>query len=146
MTRSTRNHDFYSDFDEKALAVSKADAAIPINSAKKCTGEMVRTGISSRPWLGIVGLSLTEELARYYDLPLDQGVLVTKVAEDSPAEHSGIVSGDTITRLENGAIHSIEDLLSEVHNRKVGDSVRISVFRNGREQTLEAILREIPQE
>ena len=142
------------DLDGKVVAISTAiipyaqgiGFAIPINSAKRCTGEMVRTGISSRPWLGIVGLSITEELARYYNLPLKQGVLVTKAAEDSPAEHSGIVSGDIITRLDSGAIYSIEDLLSEIHNRKAGDSVRISIFRNGREQTLEAILREIPQE
>jgi len=142
------------DLDGKVVAINTAiipyaqgiGFAIPINSAKKCTGEMVRTGISSRPWLGIVGLSLTEELARYYSLPLEQGVLVTKVAEDSPAEHSGIASGDIITRLNSGAIYSIEDLLSEIHNRKIGDKAKITAFRRGREQTLEVVLSEIPQE
>jgi len=118
--------------------------AIPINSAKKCTGEMIRTGIFARPWLGIVGLSISEELARYYDLPIDRGVLVTKVAEDSPAERAGIVAGDMILRMDSGAIYSIEDLLSEIHNRKIGDKVKITVFRRGREQTFEAILSKMP--
>lgn len=118
--------------------------AIPINSAKKCTGGIITDGISSRPWLGIVGLSLTEELARYYDLPLDQGVLVTKVADDSPAEHAGIVAGDMILRLDRGAIYSIEDLLSEIHNRKIGDNARITVYRRGREQTFETTLSQMP--
>jgi serine protease Do len=105
---------------------------------------MIKTGIFARPWLGIVGLSTTEELARYYDLPLDEGVLVTKVADDSPAEHAGIVAGDMILRLDRGAIYSIEDLLSEIHNRKIGDKVRITVYRRGREQTFEATLSQMP--
>jgi len=67
--------------------------AIPINSAKGCQGEMVKSGVSARPWLGIVGLSVTEDLTRYYNLPLERGVLVTKVAGDSPAEQAGIVAG-----------------------------------------------------
>ena len=118
--------------------------AIPINSAKGCQGEMVKSGVSARPWLGIVGLSVTEDLARYYNLPLERGVLVTKVAGDSPAEQAGIVAGDMILRLDGGAIYSIEDLLSEIHNRKIGDKVRITVYRRGREQNLEATLTKTP--
>lgn len=140
------------DLEGKVVAINTAiipfaqgiGFAIPINSAKKCTGEMIRTGVFSRPWLGIVGLSLTEDLAHYYDMPLDRGVLVTKVADDSPAERAGIVAGDIILRLDRGAIYSIEDLLGEIHNRKIGERVRITVFRRGREQTFEATLREIP--
>lgn len=118
--------------------------AIPINSAKDCQGEMVKSGVSARPWLGIVGLSVTEDLARYYNLPLERGVLVTKVAGDSPAEQAGIVAGDMILRLDGGAIYSIEDLLSEIHNRKIGDKVRITVYRRGREQNLETTLTKTP--
>jgi S1-C subfamily serine protease len=140
------------DLEGKVVAINTAiipfaqgiGFAIPINSAKKCTGGMITDGISSRPWLGIVGLSLTEELARYYDLPLDRGVLVTKIAGDSPAERAGIVAGDMILRLDRGAIYSIEDLLSEIHNRKIGDKVRITVYRRGREQTFEATLSQTP--
>lgn len=67
---------------------------------------------------------------------------MTKVADDSPAERAGIVAGDMILRLDSGAIYSIEDLLSEVHNRKIGDKVRITVYRKGREQSLETTLTE----
>ena len=101
---------------------------------------MVEKGFVVRPWLGIVGLSITSELARYYNLPLEQGVLVTKVAEESPAERAGIVGGDLIMRIDNAPIYSIEDLLGEIHNRKIGDKVKISVYRRGREQNLEAPL------
>jgi S1-C subfamily serine protease len=69
---------------------------------------------------------------------------VTKVAGDSPAEQADIVAGDMILRLDGGAIYSIEDLLSEIHNRKIGDKVRITVYRRGREQNLEATLTKTP--
>jgi serine protease Do len=118
--------------------------AIPINSAKQCTVGMISGGVSARPWLGIVGLSVTEELARYYSLPLERGVLITKVVTDSPAERAGIAAGDMILRLDSGPIYSIEDLLSEIHNRKIGDRVRIAVYRRGREESLETTLTKAP--
>jgi S1-C subfamily serine protease len=140
------------DLEGKVVAINTAiipfaqgiGFAIPINSAKACQGEMVKSGVSARPWLGIVGLSVTEDLARYYSLPLERGVLVTKVAADSPAEQAGIVAGDMILRLDGGAIYSIEDLLSEIHNRKIGDKVRITVYHKGREQNLETALTKTP--
>lgn len=117
--------------------------AIPVNAAKSCTGEMV-AGVSIRPWLGIIGLSVTDDLARYYNLPLDRGVLVTKVLDGSPAQHAGVVAGDMILRIDSAPIYSIEDLLGEIHNRKIGDKLRIAVFRRGREQSFEATLSKIP--
>lgn len=118
--------------------------AIPINAAKNCTGEMVKEGTSIRPWLGIIGLSVTDDLARYYNLPLDRGVLVTRVVDESPAQRAGIVAGDMILRIDGAPIYSIEDLLGEIHNRKVGEKMRIAVFRRGREQSFEATLSRIP--
>jgi len=140
------------DLEGKVVAINTAiipyaqgiGFAIPINSAKKCTGEMIRTGIFERPWLGVVGLSITEEIASYYDLPVDSGVLVTKVADDSPAEREGILAGDIILRMNSGAINSIEDLLSEIHNRKIGDKARIVVYRRRREYNFEVILSKMP--
>jgi S1-C subfamily serine protease len=118
--------------------------AIPINAAKNCTGEMVKEGASIRPWLGIIGLSVTDDLARYYNLSLDRGVLVTRVVDESPAQRAGIVAGDMILRIDGAPIHSIEDLLGEIRNRKVEGKMRIAVFRRGREQSFEATLSGIP--
>jgi len=118
--------------------------AIPINAARECTADVVKSGHPSRPWLGIIGLSLTGELSRYYSLPLERGVLVTKVVDESPAQLAGIVAGDMIMRLDGAAVYSIEDLLSEIHNRKIGDKIRLTIFRKGREQSIEATLSKIP--
>lgn len=140
------------DIEGKVVAINTAiipfaqgiGFAIPVNLAKKCTNEIIANGISSRPWLGIVGLSITDELARYYDLPLDYGVLVTRVAEDSPAENSGIADGDIILRMDGKNIYRIEDLLHEIHSRKIGDRVEIAVFRRGREYKFEVKLSRTP--
>ena len=118
--------------------------AIPINSAKRCTVEMTDEGIASRPWLGIIGLSLSQELSRYYDLPLDKGVLVTRVVDGSPAGHAGIVMGDIISEMDGVPVRSVEDLLAEVHRRKVGDEVSIKVYHRGSERLIKAKLSKTP--
>ena len=94
------------DLEGKVIAISTAiipfaqgiGFAIPINSAKTCTNGMVTEGIAKRPWLGVIGLSITGEIARYYGLPVDRGVLVTKVAEGSPAEDAEMADGDITSR------------------------------------------------
>lgn len=140
------------DLEGKVVAINTAiipyaqgiGFAIPINMAKKCTGEMITDGISVRPWLGIVGLSLTEEVSQYYDLPLNSGVLITKVTDGSPAQRAGMIMGDIILRMDNTAIETIEDLLGEIHKRKVGEKVRVTVFRRGFEHYFDVTLSEIP--
>ena len=140
------------DLEGKVVAINTAiipyaqgiGFAIPINSAKSCTSSMVTGGTAKRPWLGVIGLSLTEEIARYYSLPVGHGVLVTKVAPGSPAIASGMVDGDIILGIDNAEIRSIEDLVKGIHRRKVGDRVRIFALRNGREHFFELKLSQIP--
>lgn len=140
------------DLEGKVVAINTAiipfaqgiGFAIPINSAKRCTNEIITTGTYERPWLGIIGLSLTEDISRYYDLPVERGILVTKAVEGSPAQHAGIVAGDIILRLDNALIYRIEDLLREIHERRIGEKVRVVVFRRGQEQFFEATLSQLP--
>ena len=91
-----------------------------------------------------MGLSITQEIARYYDLPVDHGVLVTKVAEGSPAEAAGMADGDIILEIGNVEIRRIEDLVKEIHKRKIGEIVRIFALRNSRERFFELNLTQAP--
>jgi S1-C subfamily serine protease len=118
--------------------------AIPINSAKICTNGIINEGIAKRPWLGIVGLSLTPEIARYYDLPVKYGVLVTKVAEGSPAQNAQMQTGDIILEVDNREITRIEDLVAEIHKRKIGDIINIFALRDSRERFFELNLSQAP--
>jgi len=136
------------DLEGKVVAISTAiipyaqgiGFAIPINTAKQCTSDMIREGVAARPWLGIVGLSLSSEISRYYNLPLEHGVLVTKVTDGSPAQLAGMIMGDIILKMDRVDIGSIEDLLGEIHRRKVGDEIRITVFRRGFQQYFDVTL------
>jgi len=118
--------------------------AIPINSAKKCANEIITNRISARPWLGIIGLSLTEEIARYYNLPVEHGVLVTRVIDGSPADDAGIAAGNIILRIDSARIYSIEELVANLHKRKVGETIKIVAITDGEEQLFEATLSKMP--
>lgn len=140
------------DLDGKVVAINTAiipyaqgiGFAIPINDAKTCTNGMMAEGITKRPWLGVIGLSITEEIARYYGLPVDHGVLATRVAENSPAEAAGMIDGDIILEVDNVETLKIEDLVREIHRRKIGDMIRIYGLRNRREHFFETRLSEAP--
>jgi serine protease Do len=140
------------DLEGKVVAISTAiipfaqgiGFAIPINGAKTCTTGIVNEGIARRPWLGIIGLSITDEIARYYGLPVNHGVLVTKVAEGSPAEDAEMADGDIILEIDNLETRKIDDLVKEIHKRKAGDKIKIFALRNGREHFFELKLSETP--
>ncbi len=140
------------DLDGKVVAINTAiipyaqgiGFAIPINAAKTCTNGMVTEGITKRPWLGVVGLSITHEIARYYGLPVEHGVLVTKVAENSPAKATGMIDGDIILEIDNVETTKIEDLVREIHKHKIGDTIRIYGLRNRKEHFFETKLSESP--
>jgi serine protease Do len=140
------------DMDGKIIAINTAiipyaqgiGFAIPINSAKQCSNDIVNEGVAKRPWLGIIGLSLTNEIARYYRLPVAQGVIVTKVAEGSPAEFVGIKGGDIILEIDNVETRTIEELIGQIHKKKIGDIIRIFTLRNGKEQFFELKLSASP--
>ena len=110
--------------------------AIPINSAKSCTDEIASEGGAKRPWLGIIGLTLTREIARYYGLPVNQGVLVTRIADGSPAEVAGMAEGDIILEISKVETNRIEDLVNEIQKRKIGAVVRILALRSGKDTFL----------
>jgi S1-C subfamily serine protease len=75
---------------------------------------------------------------------VERGVLVTRVVNGSPAEHSGIVDGDIILRMDGAALNSVEDLVEEIHQRKVGQKIRITALRRGREQVFDVTLARMP--
>ncbi len=140
------------DLDGRIIAISTAiipfaqgiGFAIPINSAKSCTYDMLTAGVSRRPWLGVIGLSINPQIARYYGLPVDYGVLVTKVAEGSPAYEAQMAEGDIIVEIDNVETRRIEDLVEEIHKRKVGDTVRILAIRDRRQHFFVTRLSETP--
>jgi serine protease Do len=79
------------------------------------------------------GGSIDETTREYYGLPDAAGVIVTKVDKGTPAERAGLKEGDVIREVDGKKIKNDVDLISKISSRRPGDSVRLNVFRKGRQ-------------
>jgi serine protease Do len=94
------------------------------------------------PWLGIKGADLPEEVAELYGLP-QVGVYVGDVVPGSGAGKAGIQRTDIITSFNGVSIFSFAQLQQEVQKCKVGDTVEVKLYRNGKTpMTLQVTLTE----
>jgi len=118
--------------------------AIPVNSAKRCSTEIITHGRIIRPWLGVSGLSLTPEIASYYNLPVEKGALITEVMPDSPAEKAEMQRGDIIIGFGDKAINSVDELVKEIHKGKIGDRARVLLLRDGEKWMADVTLEKTP--
>jgi len=118
--------------------------AIPVNSAKRCATEIITHGKVIRPWLGVSGLSLTPEIASYYNLPVERGALITEVMPESPAEKAEMERGDIIIGFGDKAINNIEELVREIQKRKIGEKARVLLLRDGEKWIADVKLEQTP--
>jgi len=118
--------------------------AIPVNIAKRCSTEIITHGRVMRPWLGVSGLSLTPEIASYYNLPVEKGALTTEVMPNSPAEKAEMQRGDIIIGFGDKAINSIEDLVKEIQKRKIGEKARVFLLRDSEKWMADVTLEKTP--
>ncbi|MCS7136467.1 MAG: trypsin-like peptidase domain-containing protein [Nitrososphaerota archaeon] len=103
--------------------------AIPINTAKRVVEDIVMVGYVRRPWLGIVGVSINPTISAYYNFPVDEGVLVYRVAPNSPAHLAGIREGDIIVAIDDENVNSIDVLKRMIESKKVGAEIEVSLVR-----------------
>ena len=97
-----------------------------------------------RPWLGITGLNITKEVAAYYNLPVESGVIVTEVVHGSPSEDAKIVPGEIILEVDGIVVGSVEDLLKEIHKKSAGRKTKLTVIHNAKKRIVEVTLAETP--
>jgi len=116
--------------------------AIPINSARKIAKEIIEHGRVMRPYVGIVGLTLTREIAESYDIPYEHGVLVVRVGGESPARFSGISPGDVILEADKQTLKTWENLQHLLQAKNVGDNLEILVGREREQRRVVLTLRE----
>ena len=107
--------------------------AIPVNTAKDIITQLMESGSVDKPYLGIVGYTIDEEFKARYSIDAD-GAFITAIDTDSAAEKAGLQRTDIITAIDGVQVKSVEDLSNEIKKHKSGDSVKLSVIRNGYEQ------------
>jgi len=108
--------------------------AIPINLARGIIDQLKDKGEVTRGWLGVGIQDLTPELADYYGLKADTGVLVTQVFEGDPADNAGIKVNDVILRVDDKPVSTGRELSSMIANTPVGHKTRIELIRDGRQK------------
>ena len=103
--------------------------AIPIDTALRVADELKKYGKVKRPWLGLVVVTNTSQFATYYDLPNVAGVVVARIARGGPGDGAGLQRGDVITRINDEAVKSEEDLKAIEKKLRIGQSAAITLRR-----------------
>ncbi len=110
--------------------------AIPIDMATSIVSQLKSKGEVTRGWLGVTIQDLGNDLATYYGVKKDQGVLVTKVVPGDPADQAGIKPNDIITEVAGTKVNSSHELTAKAASLAVDDKVDVTLLRDGKEKTV----------
>ena len=114
--------------------------AIPINSTLSVTEELKTYSKVRRPYIGISGRNITEQIAKAHNLV--EGIYVSTVDQFSAAEKAGIKIGDVITAIDGKEIKTIDELNEIKNTHKIGDVVTLKIYRDAKYQDIKLTLAE----
>jgi 2-alkenal reductase len=137
--------------------------AIPSSIVSKVVPQLISNGKYDHPYLGISGITMTPDIAQSMNLPAEtRGALVVEVTSGGPADKAGIkpstntvtingaqgvVGGDVITAIDGNAVNSMSDIIAYLaNNTSVGQSVTLTILRNGQSQNVQVTLGSRPSQ
>lgn len=120
--------------------------AIPTSTVKEVLEELINTGKIARPWLGVYMQPITPELMKYYNIPSQEGVIITSVIPGSPAAKAGLRRSDVILEFNKQEIKSPTDLQEAVKKLKIGQQVTALIWRDGQTTTVTLTITEKQQQ
>ena len=124
--------------------------AVPINTAKELMTRFQENELVRRPWLGISGAGLSPTLAEILGIDATEGVYVVTVAPGSPADEAGLIGGgndgilghgtggDVIKAIDGADVASIDQIVERLNQLDPGDSVTLTLERDG--ETVETVV------
>jgi S1-C subfamily serine protease len=133
--------------------------AIPINTVKSIVTELRTNGRVIRPWLGIKGKFVTDEVRNLIALPLVSGLLIIDVEDGSPAHTIGlrageldvtiegepwVLGGDILVAVNGEDVKTSEQYAKVLRQLKAKQSIDLTLFRDGTRRTLNVTLGERP--
>jgi serine protease Do len=119
--------------------------AIPINEAKSLIPDLKRYGRVPRPWLGILGQRMTQQIERYYHLATAKGVLITELVQEGPSDQAGLRSGDIITEVDGSPALEPNDVEKFLAKHKPTDTATLKVYRGKKQMEVRIKLQELPR-
>jgi S1-C subfamily serine protease len=135
--------------------------AIPIDTVRAEIEQLKTKGEVEHAFIGISGGTITSELAKAINLPVDEGVIVQSVVKDGPADKAGIeaggtsatingeevrLGGDIITEVDGKKLKSMEQLVEIIQGHKPGDELELTIVRDGDEKTVNVTLGNQPEQ
>jgi len=109
--------------------------AIPVNLARGIIDQLKTRGEVTRGWLGVGIQDLTPALKEYYGVKEGEGILVTQVFPNDPADNAGIKRGDIILEVNGHKVETGRELSRMIAESPVGQEVALVVLRKGSEKT-----------
>ncbi|HXI87833.1 MAG TPA: Do family serine endopeptidase, partial [Parvularculaceae bacterium] len=119
--------------------------SIPSDMAKSVITQIVEHGSVARGWLGVGIQSVTQEIADSLGLDRAKGAIVATVQDNSPASRAGLKQGDIVLKYNGKAIEDAAALSRDVANTNAGQNAQMTVWRDGREQTVNARIEKLKQ-
>jgi serine protease Do len=119
--------------------------AIPINTARVVSEQIIQNGHVSRPYLGISWQPITPRVAAIYRLPVQYGVYITDVDANSPASKAGLQVGDIIIGIDNTTLDDTHAYINTLFHYSAGNTVTLTLNRNGKQVQVQATLGESGQ-
>jgi Do/DeqQ family serine protease len=119
--------------------------AVPASMVKRVVDSAVGGAKAVvRPWLGVKGDSVSADIARSLGLERPQGLIITDVYAGGPGARAGLREGDVITAIDGAEINDQGGLNFRVGTREPNQTVRVSILRDGRAQTVDARVSALP--
>ena len=131
--------------DSNSETVEGLGFAIPINDVIAMIQDIMTNGyVTNKPYLGITGGSMTEQMAAQYRYDVTTGVFVYSVEEGSAADKAGLKMGDVITKVGDTDIATMDDLNVAKKQYSAGDTTTFTIYRDGKETTVDVTWDAVP--
>ncbi len=118
--------------------------AISINEAKPIIQQLLTNGRVIRPYLGVAPITITPAIAAQLGLSVEKGVILDTVDPNSPAARAGLKQDDVIVAADGRPVNTEADLRAAIQAHKIGDTIQLTVLRNGQQMNVNAQLVEAP--
>ncbi len=119
--------------------------AIAIDEARPIIDQLIANGRVVRPYLGITMVTITPAIRAQVGLDVEKGIIVTSVARNSPAARAGLRAGDTIVAADAKPISNEAALRHAIQSHRIGDTIELTIVRDGEQRSLRVQLSESPQ-
>lgn len=121
--------------------------AIPINRVSDIVKRLKEDGTIDRNfWTGMSLQEINREVAEYYNLEKTEGILVTRIAGNGPADKAGLEPGDIITDVDGSPVLNTNDVNLAILDGVVGQKISIGILRNAERKNLTMTLEKAPGE